>query len=149
SFFPLEHLADLDLERRLSSCSRDLDRQDGSRALALEERIDRFQEERFDAGGGLREFSLEAKGTLEIERLAEQPERALELHGGAGDAERKAGKRHLAIRKHKMALHVEARVLDVNVPRFPLAQPAQAADFRLHLWVGKPGGLNSETAVQF
>ena len=57
SFFPLEHLADLDLERRLSSRSRDLDGHDGTRALALEERIDRFQEERFDPGGGLRDLA--------------------------------------------------------------------------------------------
>jgi len=41
SFFPLERLADLELEGRLFSRSRDLDGQDGSRALALEERIDR------------------------------------------------------------------------------------------------------------
>jgi len=59
SFFPLESLADLEPRRRLFSRSRDLDGQDGSRALAVEERIDRFQEERLDPGGGLREFSLD------------------------------------------------------------------------------------------
>jgi len=149
SFFPLERLADLELEGRLSSRSRDLDRQDGSRALALEERIDRFQEERFDPGGGLRDFSLEAKCSVKIESLAEQSEPTLELHGGPGDAEGEAGKRHLTIRKHEMPLHVEPRLLEVVVPRFPLASPAQAGDFRLHLRVGKMRGLNTETAVQF
>src|SRR5271157_1644756 len=145
SFFSLERLADLELERRLFSRSRDLDGQDGSRALALEERIDRFPEERFDPGGGLRDFSLEAKCSMKIESLAEQPKRTLELHGGSGDAEREAGKRHLTVRKHKMPLHVEPRILEIVVPRFPLASPAQAGDFRLHLRVGKPGGLNTET----
>ena len=84
SLFPLERLADLEPERRLFSRSRDLDGQDGSRALALEEGIDRFQEERFDPGGGLRDFSLEAKCSMKIESLAQQPERTLELHGGPG-----------------------------------------------------------------
>jgi len=74
-----QNLAEVNLNRRLSSRTRDLEGHNRSRAIAFEQAIDRLQEQRFGAAGGLRNLSMESEIALKIQRLVSQFEGSLEL----------------------------------------------------------------------
>jgi hypothetical protein len=59
---------EVETERRLISCAGNLDRQDRHPILA-EERIERLQQERLEPRGGLRDSSLQAQRSVEIQGL--------------------------------------------------------------------------------
>jgi hypothetical protein len=118
-------------ELRISRGTVDFDPQKSSGAIFRKEGIDRFQEQSFYTGRGLRNPGFQPQRTVEIERPIESVV-SRQVHVGAGHSERQSLERHDLVFEVERASHFRNDFIDLLVLRLSLTAAAQRIDLVLN-----------------
>src|SRR5688572_30927057 len=124
------------------------DGQDGAGALLTEERIDRLQEERLEAGRGLRNLRPEPELTREVELFPAHGVVPRERHTCAVHGELEARQPQHPVAHRVGAAERRHHVVNLGVLGFALAAAAEFVDFVLHEIAREPAARDREVARQ-